>query len=196
MKRAIVLFALLASVALATSADSNSQVQTISISLRGADITVVAASFAHMTASELEIDPAVGGTIDLEVHDVTWMTALDAACEGVGCRWQLSGGHPRVLRLSPHEEVEEAHALDKRISLDLEDAALADVLTSFGQVASHEVEIESGLDGKVTLGIRNVSVRTALRAVCESVGCVWEEEDGILRFRASPAALAPSSKPD
>ena len=184
MRKAIVLSALLASVALATSAQEHSQVQTISISLRGADITVVAASFAHMTASRLEIDPAVGGTIDLKVHDVTWMTALDAACEGVGCRWQLSGGHPRVLRLSPRGEVEHTDDLDTPISLDLEEAALADVLASFGQIGGHEVEIEPGLDGKVTLGIRNVSVRTALRAVCESVGCVWEEEGGILRFSA------------
>ena len=185
MKHSLAILTLATSLLLPGIADASSEVQTITVALQGADIAVVAESFARMAESELEIDPAIVGKVDLNVQNVTWMTALDAVCEGIGCRWQLVGGPSRLLRLEPAEAIESPVALDTPISMDLEGAAIADVLTSFGRIADHDVEIAPDLQGKVTLGIQNVSVRTALRAVCESVGCTWEEAQGTLRFRAA-----------
>jgi len=72
-----------------------------------------------------------------------------------------------------------------RINVDVQDAPLTDVFGSFRTVlveqfsrlspqiapANVHLVVADGLDAKVTICLRNVSLRTALTAVCESVGC-------------------------
>ena len=41
-----------------------------------------------------------------------------------------------------------------------------------------EAVIEPGLNGKVTVRLQNVRMRTVLDAVCESIGCRWSVEAG------------------
>ncbi len=88
--------------------------------------------------------------------------------------------------------------LERRISVDLEDAAAADVLTSFGHVLELEVEIADGVDGKVSIRLDEVSVRTVMTAVCESLGCAWDlagtGDDRRLRFAPAEPALRVQAK--
>lgn len=183
--RAVLTMLLVATGLLVSGPASRAQSETVSMAVKDAEISIVAESFARLAGSRLVIDPAVGGKVTLKVRNVGWMTALDAACESVGCRWQLRGGDDPILELLAREPIESPTALQAPISIDLEGASIVDVLASFGKISGHEVEIDPGLDSKVTLGIQNVSVGTALRAVCESAGCTWTEEDGTLRFRLS-----------
>ena len=83
--------------------------------------------------------------------------------------------------------------LDDRINLNLRDAAATQVLKSFEQVLSVGVEIDPQISASVSLQLGNVSVRTTLNALCESIGCEWTLKDGTLRFTATPAAESPAS---
>ena len=63
--------------------------------------------------------------------------------------------------------------LDERVSLDLVEAAPADVFASFGQIGGWQVEAEK-LSKKLTIRLQAVTTRTALAAVCESIDCRWQ----------------------
>ena len=88
--------------------------------------------------------------------------------------------------------------LERRISVDLERAPAADVLNTFGDILEIDVEIADGVDGLVTIRVENVSIRTVMTAVCESIGCGWRlagpEDSPSLRFE--PIAGAPERRRD
>lgn len=85
-------------------------------------------------------------------------------------------------------------ALDQRISLELRDAVPRKVFETFGKLLATpekgsppgptvHVKVEPGIEGKLTICLRGVTVRTTLRAACESLGCslTWRAEgDGYL----------------
>jgi len=86
--------------------------------------------------------------------------------------------------------------LARRISLDLVEAAPADVFASFGQVLGLEVEVDAAVTAPVTIRLRNVSIATSLQAVCESIECRWRFESGRLAIHPRPAAgPSPSAPP-
>ncbi len=68
--------------------------------------------------------------------------------------------------------------LDERIDLKVTRASAEEVLRSFGEVLSVEVELEKPLTAEVTLDLEKVSVRKALYAVCRQAGCRWHVEEG------------------
>lgn len=80
--------------------------------------------------------------------------------------------------------------LDEKINLNLREAAAANVLDSFQHILSVEVEIDTAITGSFSIQLDNVSVRTTLNAICESIGCEWQLDDGILRFSAIEAPAA------
>lgn len=65
--------------------------------------------------------------------------------------------------------------LDARIDLELIDASAGDVLAAFGPITGRTMDVQPGVEGTVTIEIHNVTARTALTAVCESIGCRWSE---------------------
>ena len=73
--------------------------------------------------------------------------------------------------------------LSKRVSLDLKAMAPAD---AFGTLAS-SVGLKAVVDPKVTspvdIVVRNVSARTALTTMCESIGCEWTVAAGTLSIK-------------
>lgn len=77
--------------------------------------------------------------------------------------------------------------LDGRINIELKEADLGETLQSFGAVLeAEEVVIDPAVSGTVTVTLSNVSVRTVLTAVCESVDSVWRLEDGVLTVELAP----------
>jgi len=86
--------------------------------------------------------------------------------------------------------------LAQRISLDLVEAAPADVFASFGKVLDLEVQLDAAVTAPVTIRLRNVSIATSLQAVCESIECRWRFESGRLAIHPRPAAgPSPSAPP-
>jgi len=149
--------------------------------LRDAAARDVLAPFGTMAEAELDVDEALDGMVTIKLKDVSWLTALDAVCESVGCQWTLVGGSPRRLEIRAVLAQEgEAEGLDARISLSLEKASAAEVLESFGEIAGLTVSLPKSLGGTVSFELQGVTARTALTAVCESLGCRWTAKDGTL----------------
>lgn len=78
----------------------------LDMSLKSADVGEVLRAFASFpifgsTATRVEIDPAVQGTVTVELRYVSWAQALDLTCEQAGCGWVLEYGDPSVLRVFP-----------------------------------------------------------------------------------------------
>jgi regulator of replication initiation timing len=86
-------------------------------------------------------------------------------------------------------------ALDRRVSLDLQDVTAAEAFGSLARVAGVQVDLDGLADEKVSLELENVRVKTLLTALCESLGCRWELADGKpprLRIVADPAGHPPA----
>lgn len=85
--------------------------------------------------------------------------------------------------------------LGAKIALKVEKADPQDVLKTFGQIMSIPVEIDPAIQQPVSIRVEQVTVRTALNAVCESVGCDWRVEGGKLKVTALPKAAAEPATP-
>lgn len=86
-------------------------------------------------------------------------------------------------------------ALDERISLELKDAEVDQVLGSFGAILKREARIDPEIAGTLSIELHNVRLETALQAVCESVGCVWRMDARTLRFAPDPDHVPPKGRP-
>ncbi|HEX2644784.1 MAG TPA: hypothetical protein VHU81_17435 [Thermoanaerobaculia bacterium] len=85
--------------------------------------------------------------------------------------------------------------LGAKIALKVEKADPQEVLKTFGQIMSVPVDVDPTLRQPVSIRLEQVTVRTALNAVCESVGCDWRLEGGKLKVTAQPKAPAEPSSP-
>jgi type II secretory pathway component GspD/PulD (secretin) len=171
-------------------AGNGSQHEPIKLDLRDAELGNVMRTFSDMIRSELELDPKLTAVkVSIGVEGVSWMTALDVICESAGCDWRLAGGNPRVLMVTAGKPLpENGSQLDQRISMQLEDADIKDVLKTFSKLSEREVDFEGNPQGSVSFHFVDVTARTALNAICESVGCHWEiDEQGILRVVVASA---------
>jgi hypothetical protein len=74
-------------------------------------------------------------------------------------------------------------ALARRVSLDLKAMAPADAFAALATSAGMKVEVDPAVTAPVDILVRNVSARTALTTMCESIGCEWKLEAGTLFVR-------------
>lgn len=70
--------------------------------------------------------------------------------------------------------------LQQRISVTYQGATAVSVFEAIAGVLRVRLQLDGKVNGAVTLDVRNVSVETILRAVCESIGCRWRLESGAL----------------
>ena len=70
--------------------------------------------------------------------------------------------------------------LQQRISVTYQGATALSVFQAIADVLHARLQLDGKVNGAVTLDVRNVSVETVLRAVCESIGCRWRVESGAL----------------
>jgi len=89
-----------------------------------------------------------------------------------------------------------AGSLDERIDIELKDADGTQVLQSFGKILeADELRIDPAIGGNVTITLHNNRVRTVMDAVCDSLGCRWSFEGGVLELSPDPD-YTPPEKPD
>lgn len=87
-------------------------------------------------------------------------------------------------------------ALDKRVSLDLRNATAEEAFKSLARVAGVQI-LAKDVTGEVTLELENVRVRTILTAICDTLGCRWDLQDGNppkLRITPLPEAERPTPR--
>jgi hypothetical protein len=140
--------------------------------------------FAQIAGLEPVVDPAIAERkLTLRIEKVRVRTALDAACDSLECRWRVDGGKLVVEAKprTPPKPVEKAALLDEPIDLKVTKARAADVLRTFGEILSVEVDIDEGVGGDLTLDLEATPVRAALDAVCKKLGCRWHIEEGARR---------------
>jgi hypothetical protein len=64
-------------------------------------------------------------------------------------------------------------ALAKRVSLDLKAMAPAEAFKVLGDAVGMRATVDPAVTTPVDILVRNVSARTALTTICESIGCRW-----------------------
>lgn len=78
-------------------------------------------------------------------------------------------------------------ALGKRTSLDLNAVAPKDAFGSLAETLGCRVDLDPSVATPVTVRLNNITVRTALNVVCESIGCSWHVEGNVLHVQGAPA---------
>ena len=73
--------------------------------------------------------------------------------------------------------------LSKRVSLDLKAMAPADAFAALATSAGMKVEVDPAVTAPVDILVRNVTARTALTTMCESIGCQWTVAAGTLSIK-------------
>jgi len=70
-----------------------------------------------------------------------------------------------------------------KLSLQLQDADLKDVVRNFAKVANLEPKLDDGVDGKVTVELRDVAWDQALQQILSANGCTYAIEGKTLHVR-------------
>jgi hypothetical protein len=71
--------------------------------------------------------------------------------------------------------------LERRVFLDANASAPAQVLAMLARTIPCTLKLDPRVQRPVTLRVSNVTARTALSAICESIGCRWQLVDATLR---------------
>jgi hypothetical protein len=71
-------------------------------------------------------------------------------------------------------------ALSKRVSLDLKAMAPADAFKVIGDSVGMKVTVDATLTAPVDILVKNVTAKTALTTICESIGCRWSVSNDVI----------------
>ena len=74
-------------------------------------------------------------------------------------------------------------ALAKRVSLDLKAMAPGDAFKVIADAIGYQVAVASDVTTPVDIVVRNITAKTALNTICESIGCRWEASGSTIRVR-------------
>jgi type II secretory pathway component GspD/PulD (secretin) len=146
-------------------------------------------SFAQMIGLEAQIDPGLEGKVTVRLRNVRLRTVLDAVCESIGCRWDIVGSSPAKLHIRPVQDPSRPKLtlLDEPIDLKVTKADVRQVLQTFGQIMSAEVELDPRITGTLSFDLDNIPCSQALDKVCAAAHCEWKLEVGksrVLRITA------------
>jgi len=76
--------------------------------------------------------------------------------------------------------------LGKRVSLDLKAMAPAEAFKVLAEAVGTTVTVDTAVTAPVDILVRNVSARTALTTICESIGCRWTADAAGIAVRPGP----------
>jgi hypothetical protein len=102
--------------------------------------------------------------------------------------WLAVGLSLLVVTLSAPALAQDATA--KKVTLDLNGVAPAAAFKAVADAIGVTVTVDAAVTDPVDITVRNVSARTALNAMCESVGCRWTLSGGSLAVRAGTDVAA------
>ena len=77
--------------------------------------------------------------------------------------------------------------LQRRVSINVSTVPPLQVLEMIARAVDCAVQVDPRVAEPVTIRVSRVTARTALNAVCESVGCRWRLDGKTLRVEAEPA---------
>jgi len=74
--------------------------EPIDLRVTAADGRDVLRTFGEILGAKVEVDPAIAGTVSLDLENAPCGQALDKVCQALGCDWVLVEGSPRLLRVT------------------------------------------------------------------------------------------------
>ena len=77
----------------------------------------------------------------------------------------------------------------EKVTLDLNGVAPFAAFKAVASAMNVGVTVSPAVTAPVNIAVRNVTAKTALNAMCESIGCQWTITDGILVVRPSAAPV-------
>ena len=86
-----------------------------------------------------------------------------------------------LLAFSPLSAAQDA--LDKRVSLDLKTMAPREAFNVIAMAIGYTVDVAPDVATPVDIVIPNVKARTALDAICDSIGCTWQANGTVIVVR-------------
>lgn len=170
--------------------------QRVSLELRDAsaqDFFRTVRSIANVTEAtghsakplEVMVDESFSATLTLCLRGVTLRTALQVACESMGCllSWRedddavtltVTADRAQPPKALPEGAEAELPSLDEPLSLALKDAKLVSVLQMLSTISGFGTVIDQSL-GERTVSIPNGkrTVRESLDLLCGQARCTW-----------------------
>ena len=143
---------------------------------------------AQMIGLHAEIEPGLDGRVTVRLQNVRMRTVLDAVCESIGCSWSVEGGTKLHIAPLADRSAPKATLLKEPIDLKVTKADVRQVLKTFGEILSMEVELDPRITGTVTFELENTPVGQALDQICATANCEWRVDTSgkspVLRFAA------------
>jgi len=85
-------------------------------------------------------------------------------------------------------------ALNKRVSLDLKAMAPRDAFKVIATAIGYTVDVAPEVSTPVDIVVGNITAKTALNTICESIGCAWQVTGTVIGVkRGGPALRVPSA---
>ncbi len=80
-------------------------------------------------------------------------------------------------------------ALTQRVSLDLKAMAPAEAFKVIATAIGYTAEVAPDVTAPVDIVVRNITARSAMNTICESIGCAWRATGTVIRVRNDGAAV-------
>ena len=80
-------------------------------------------------------------------------------------------------------------ALNKRVSLDLKAMAPRDAFKVIANAIGDTAEVAPDVSTPVDIVVGNISARTALNTICESIGCTWQASGTVIRVAKAEGSM-------
>jgi hypothetical protein len=140
--------------------------QRLDLELRAADVKNVFKLLADVGGRKVQLDPCVGGTVDIKLKNTPVPMVFDALAAKLGLVYEDQGGD--VLVRCAGDAGKEDARLSVRVSVSVKEAALQDVLAVLATAAKLDgVDYRASAKPKVTLTVEGVRVSTALAALAD-----------------------------
>ncbi len=179
-------------------------VKRLTMDLQQVDLVQFLRRLADDLHVNLVVAPNVRGTIDVHCQDTPWDQILDAKLKPISYGWELKNGILHVARVEALQaRVKLTEALlrartdtstysGRKISVDLKNATLADVLRQISREGGVPIEIDPKVQGTYNFKFTDTPWDQVLDLVLMTANLDWELRQGTLHVSARPQA-APRS---
>lgn len=140
---------------------------------------------AHTAGFNLVIDAKVSGQVAVDVKDWPARELLERLAQAVGAE---VSGVGRLLRIVP--KVAEA---PPRVHFAFDRTECRKVFDAIGKIRGEPIEVDAGVQGQVSLRVRNRPATDVLEAIAAALGAEIVQDGKVTRCR-SKANVAPTPK--
>jgi TonB family protein len=196
MKRTLVAILSILSFASDAAAQKDLARERVTLLFKDIPVAQVFQPLARSLGYELTLDPTLRALVSIQVDNVTAQTALNALCEGIGCRWRQDGKRlivdartdtEMIVRTTPKgDEFERrggnpfnyaVRSLDEALPFDItwSPTKIYYAFSMLARMMDAEVDIAPALqDRKLAVDIKSATARQAFDKICAVAGCRWE----------------------